>query len=40
MQFVEILSSFPNVLLINLFLSTILSLAFMNASNMSDGANG
>ena len=37
---VEILSSFPNVLLINLFLSTIFCLAFMNASNMSDGANG
>lgn len=37
---VEILSSFPNVFLINLFLSTIFCLAFMNASNMSDGANG
>lgn len=37
---IQILSSFPNILLINLFLSTVFCLAFMNASNMSDGANG
>ena len=37
---IEIFSSLPNILILNLFLSTIFCLAFMNASNMSDGANG